>query len=205
MPMITRRAALLGVVAASVAQGAAAAIPSALSSHPGLRAWTRPAQLRSLPLQEIVETDTGPKRLIDWLGRRPAVLALWASWCGPCLIEKPYQAELARRLSAVGASARIFALQAYDDVSLAQGRRALDRVGAQGLPSARASPGVEDGFRRVLGANRANRNRTELPSVFLIGGDGLEIGRAIGAMTGEDGRTDYWRDEATFDFLSRLL
>jgi thiol-disulfide isomerase/thioredoxin len=208
MHSISRRAALIGVAASAVATSlpARAAMPSALVAHPGFRPWTPSLRAGGLPLQEIVETEAGPKRLVDWLDHRPAVVAMWASWCAPCLIEKPHQAAMGRRLAASGASARILALQTYDDgVDFEYGRALLDRIGARGLPSARATPPAEDILRRMFGATRANGSQTTLPTVLLIGADGLEIGRAIGTMTAPDGESDYWQDEATFDFLSRLL
>jgi thiol-disulfide isomerase/thioredoxin len=203
MALLSRRRALIGAASACLPSPAFAAASADLYAHPGFRAWTRPARVGGLPLHDLVETDVGLKRVGDWLGRRPAVLAMWATWCAPCLVEKPHQAALARRLAASGAAARVLALQIYDDESLAQGRRALDRVGAEALPSARALPQAEDSFRRLLGS-RADPSRAALPTVLLIGGDGLEIGRAEGMMKGVDGATDYWQDEATFDFLSRL-
>ncbi|MEJ0058125.1 MAG: hypothetical protein WDM79_00305 [Terricaulis sp.] len=204
----TRRATLIGAAAATTATilPAHAAMPIALRTHPGFRAWTPPMRTGGLPLRELVENEAGQRRLVDWLDHRPAVVAMWATWCAPCLIEKPHQAAMGRRLATSGASARILALQAYDDgVDFAHGRALLDRIGARGLPSARATPPAEDVLRRMFGATRANGSETTLPTVLLIGADGLEIGRAIGTMTGLDGESDYWQDEATFDFLSRLL
>ena len=153
----------------------------------------------------MIETGAGPQRLGEWIGRRPAVLVLWASWCAPCLVEKPHQADLAQRLAATGAATRIFALQAFDqqDVELSDARWMLDRIGARALPLARASAGAEAAFLRVFGAR--DHSRATLPIGFLIGGDGLELGRAVGIMRGVDGRIDYWQDEATFSFLSRLV
>lgn len=210
MANVTRRAALGGLAAAaaltSLATPAHSAMPTSLSTHPGFRAWTPPARVGGLPLTEMVETEAGPKRFVDWLDHRPAVVALWASWCAPCLIEKPHQAAMAGRLSRAGASTRILALQAFDTgYSFDRGRALLDRIGARTLQSARTTDASEEGFSRLMGGRGSRRTDTALPTVFLIGADGLEIGRAIGLMTGPDGSTDYWQDDATFDFLSRLF
>lgn len=202
---ITRRAALFGAGLAFTSP-AFAAMPASLSAHPGFRAWTQSAPVGRLPLTEFVQTDAGSKRLLDWMDRRPTVLVLWATWCAPCLVEKPHQAALARRLAAAGASTRILALQAFDDgVDFDEGRRMLDRLGARNLPAARAMPAAEEGLRRLFGETARDRSRTILPTVILVGGDGLEMGRAFGTMTGPDGETDYWQDDSAFDFLSRLL
>ena len=205
----TRRTLLLGAAAGAAPSlrpdRAQAAIPNTFGNDPGFRAWTAPRGAGALPLQELIETGAGPQRLGEWIGRRPAVLVLWASWCAPCLVEKPHQADLAQRLAATGAATRIFALQAFDqqDVELSDARWMLDRIGARALPLARASPGAEAAFLRVFGAH--DHTRATLPIGFLIGGDGLELGRAVGIMRGVDGRIDYWQDEATFSFLSRLV
>lgn len=205
MANLTRRAALAGAFSLTTAPAAFAAIPAGLAQHPGFRAWTPPTRASGLPLRDTVETDAGARQLADWLNHRPAVVALWASWCAPCLVEKPHQAALGERLSRAGASARILALQAYDGgVSFERGRALLSRLGADGMPCARAMPEIEQSLTRMLAGGRRTTD-TVLPTVLLIGADGLEIGRAVGAMTGPDGRTDYWQDESSFDFLSRLL
>lgn len=206
MKSVTRRAALAGAAAMAVATNAHAGLPASLQTHPGYRAWTAPHPGAAIPMAAQVETTgSGTISLERFLGRRPAVLALWASWCAPCLMEKPHQAILARRLAAAGASAQLFAMQVYDDadVTLSDARWMLDQIGANALPLARATAPAETQFRRLLGAETPSSTR--LPAVLLISADGLELGRAFGMMRGADGRCDYWQDEATFDFLSRLV
>lgn len=206
--MHTRRAALIGAGAAALTSSLGAAhadTPTSLRNHPGFRAWNRPAQVSRLPLTQMVETASGPAPLAQWIGRRPAVLILWASWCAPCLVEKRYQAAMAQRLVSGGAWTRLFALQAYDTgVDFDEGRRMLDRLGADALPNARLMSGAETAFQRLFNTT-TDRTAQILPVTMLVGGDGLELGRAIGSMTAPDGETDYWQDEATFDFLSRLF
>lgn len=205
MRRISRREALVAGAAAAIIPGSAlASLPEALRNHPGFRAWTPPTRQIFAPLNEFVETDRGAKRLRDWLEGRPAVLALWASWCGPCLVEKPKQAIMAQRLADAGAPARILPLQAFDTVDLAGGRRTLDRLGARNLPAVRASDGAEAAFIRLFGPSPRTPTRTVMPSLLLLDANGQELGRAVGTMAGVDGETDYWEDEATFDFLSRL-
>lgn len=110
-------------------------------------------------------------------------------------------------MARAGAAARVLSLHAFDDaeVGFTRARAMLDRLGAEALPLAHASPAAEEGLGRVFGGPRRDRSRTTLPLMLLIGGDGLELGRAVGVMTGVDGQSDYWQDEATFDFLSRLV
>jgi len=80
----------------------------------------------------------------------------------------------------------------------------LDRLGADALPNARATPDAEAAFQQLFSRTR-DRSTTILPCMLLIGGDGLELGRAVGVMSGADGVSDYWQDEATFEFLRQLL
>jgi thiol-disulfide isomerase/thioredoxin len=207
MSQFSRRAILAAaaaIPALSIAP-AHAALPSALANHPGFRAWQpTPANSAAAPLNAFIETEAAPKRLRDWLDGRPAVLALWATWCGPCLVEKPGQAEMARRLERAGARARIMPLLAYDRVTMRFARRTLDRLQARDLPLARASDDAERGFIRVFGPSPLTPDRTSMPSLLLLDAQGRELGRAVGTMTGPDGETDYWEDESSFDFLSRL-
>lgn len=207
MARLTRRTALAGAAAAAIAAPAQADIPTNLREHPGYRAWTAPTRATRLPLQATVQTSAGEMSLSQLIGRRPAVVALWATWCAPCLLEKPPQASLSRRLERAGAATRVFALQAFDDfdVTFDDGRWMLNQMGATDLQAARASPAAETAFRELFGSSQDTRIRATLPAVLLIGGDGLELGRAIGMMRGPDGRGDYWREETTFDFLSRLV
>ncbi len=204
MTDFNRRTALLAGAAAAFAGPAHAALTGELANHPGYRAWTRVARPTPAPLTAPVQTETGSKLLRDWLDGRPAVLALWATWCGPCLVEKPHQAVMARRLAQANASARILPLQAYDRANVASARRTLDRLNARNLPMVRASEAAEQGFIRVFGASPRDRTRVSMPSLLLLDAQGVELGRAVGTMVGVDGETDYWQDEATFDFLSRL-
>lgn len=204
MRSFTRRAAVLAGLAALAPGAGRAALTQAQSAHPGYRAWDAPPGGPSVPLDQLVDTGAGMKRLADWLEGRPAVLALWASWCGPCLVEKPHQAAMSARLNTAGARARILALQAYDDMPLANARRMLTRLQASNLVNARASAGAEAGFIRMFGASSRDRTRTAMPSLLLLDARGRELGRAVGTMTGVDGATDYWEDEASFEFLRGL-
>lgn len=200
---ITRRAAVAGAAAAMTAPAAWAQTNPVLDM-PGYRAWTRVPNPVRAPLTTFVDSGAGPKRLGDWLGGRPTALALWATWCGPCLVEKPLQARMAQRLEARDARAQIKVLQAYDSATLENARRTLRRLNADTLDNARAMPDAEAAFIQIFGASPRDRARTSMPVLLLLDADGRELGRAVGTMTGVNGRTDYWEDEATFEFLSRL-
>jgi thiol-disulfide isomerase/thioredoxin len=205
MTLMTRRAALVGAAALAAAPEAGAVNLSAeMAAHPGYRAWNRTHAGSETPMDVFVDTGSGPKRLRDWMEGRPAAVALWATWCGPCLVEKPNQAAMSARLQAAGARTRILIVQAYDTVTLEAGRRTLTRLRAAALPNARATPAAEAAFIGVFGASPRDRTRTSMPSLLLINADGTELGRAVGTMTGVDGETDYWQDDSTFEFLRQL-
>ena len=199
---LTRRT-VLAAGAFGVAAPSWASLPPALARHPGFAAWSAP-QTWPLPLTAAIDLGASEETLAAWLDGRPAVLSLWATWCGPCLAEKAAQAALARRLASAGARTRFLALQAYDDVSLADGRKLLKRLNAGDLENARASDAAEAAFIIVFGASPVDPKRTSLPSLLLIGADGSELARDVGMMRAPDGRTDYWAADSTFDFLSRL-
>jgi thiol-disulfide isomerase/thioredoxin len=181
-----------------------AAPGAAFAAGAEYRGWTRANGSGALPLDAHVDTGAGVQTLREWLGGRPAVLALWATWCGPCLAEKPSQMAMARRLASHGAAARIVILQTYDDVNLVRGRAVLARLGAADLVNAAALPDAEAAFISLLGASDFDPTRTVLPWHLLIDSQGQELGRAVGLMTGPDGGHTYFEDDATFEFLSRL-
>ena len=189
------------IIAAAALLGAPSAAIAAAAEY---RGWTRANGAGALPLEAHVDTGAGAQTLGEWLGGRPAVLALWATWCGPCLAEKPSQMAMARRLADHGAATRILLLQAFDDVGLAQGRAVLARLGAAELTNAAAMPDAEAAFVRLLGASAVENTRTAMPWHLLIDSSGRELGRAVGLMTGADGGYTYFQDDATFEFLRRL-
>jgi cytochrome c biogenesis protein CcmG/thiol:disulfide interchange protein DsbE len=80
------RGLAIGVVAA-LAVGALALV---LSGTP----TTRPRPAPPLPTRVLV----GPPTTLASLHGRPAIIVMWASWCGPCIKEAPQFARLAKAL-----------------------------------------------------------------------------------------------------------
>ncbi|MEQ1784546.1 MAG: hypothetical protein ABMA14_24635, partial [Hyphomonadaceae bacterium] len=156
------------------------------------------------PLEAMLETADGKISVRQLIDQRPAVLALWATWCGPCLIEKAGEGQMARRLAEAGARTRILLIQAYDDKPLDEAVALLKRIGATDLPSVRATPAAEKLFLDYFGASSPTSARPFMPSIMLADSDGTELGRAAGMMRTKKLRKDYWYDDATFEFLSRL-
>ena len=186
------------------ALAALAGAPAAFAADDRYRGWTRAGGDGALPLDVHVDTGAGVQTLGDWLGARPAVLTLWATWCGPCLAEKGPQARMNQRLAAYGSRTRILALQIYDDVDLARGRAVLARFGAEGLTNAAALPDAEAAFIRLLGASQIDSARTSMPWHLLVDSNGRELARSLGLMRGEGGGYTYFEDDATLAFLSEL-
>lgn len=200
---ISRRAVLAGAGMA-VAVNPAAAQRTASTTRAGFEAWDTPPTGSRLPLDVHIHTGERQITLGQWLGGRPAVLALWASWCGPCLVEKPAQAAMAARLARSGARTRILLLQTYDDIDLNRGRTLLTRLGAGGMTNARAMASAERAFIRMFGASEVDETRTSMPWHLLIDADGHERGRALGLMSSTGGQYDYFETDATFEFLRQF-
>lgn len=199
----TRRTALFSGLAALASAPAFAQTPPPLTSLAGYRVWSAPRS-RTLPLAAQVVTETGAKSLRTWLAHRPAVLVLWATWCAPCLVEKPPQARLQARLTAAGSRTRILALQAYDEAPITDARDRLESLNAANLPLARASADAETAFRTFFGASDVDPRRTSLPALVLVDSNGAALGSAIGALQDPVTEESYWTSASTFAFMQRL-
>src|SRR5262245_32297514 len=99
--LFTRRALVLG--AAFAAAPFAHAQSAEPTKHVGFRAWSAPGVKLKAPLDKTVDTGTKSITIREWMQGAPAVLSLWATWCGPCLAEKQNQAAMSARLVKAGA------------------------------------------------------------------------------------------------------
>lgn len=203
----TRRATLGGLAAASlagVAPAHAAVPPRSVTRHPAFRPWKLVYDPDPAPLDVKVTTVAGETvPLRSWIGKGPTVLVLWATWCGPCVAEKPSQAKLQRQLTYMRSTSKIKCVQAYDPRPLEAARAGLDRMGCTALETARATPEFERAFVDFFGASPRDPSRTSLPSLVLLGPDGTEVGRAEGALTSYKGQS-YWSDAVTQQFIGTL-
>jgi len=203
----TRRATLAGLAAASLAGAAparAAPLPRSVTRHPAFRPWKQVYDPDPAPLDVKVTTlagETVPLR--SWIGKGPTVLVLWATWCAPCVAEKPSQARLQRQLNHMRSKSKIKCVQAYDPRPLDSARAGLDRMNCKDLETARATPEFEKAFVNFFGASPRDPSRTSLPSLVLLGPDGLEIARAEGALLSYKGQS-YWSDAVTQQFIGTL-
>ncbi len=173
-----RRAALISAGAAALSSthrrgkcGHATSI--ALSS--GFQAWNRPSAVSRLPMAQMVETVSGPAPLAQWIGRRPAVLILWARLVRAVLGRR---SAIRRRWRNVCHRGRMDA--AVRAASLRQRGRFRFRASDAGpahaasLPNARLMPGAEQAFQRLFNTT-TDRTAQILPSTMLVGGDGLDL------------------------------
>lgn len=217
----TRRAVLARALLAPAAAFAPAlafaqaARPSWLATHPGMQAWDAPQHDPQRFLDARIETSDAPRVTArEWLGGRPGVVAVWATWCGPCLAEKRPEAELNARLAQAGSRAQIKSLLAYDRARLPDARRRLADLGAGSLETARATEVAEQALLTLFGIRRSHQSvlredqqfeylRTTLPFTLLFDADGNLLGQSIGRMM-DDNNGSYWRNPTTFDLLQRL-
>jgi thiol-disulfide isomerase/thioredoxin len=208
LPPASRRDVILALGAGmtllatpALAAGQAARV----EAHPGFSAWTAvPKRRGPLPLDQSVKTPDGEMSLKAWLGGHPAVVILWASWCGPCFGDKPFQLKMQRKLEAAGSRTRIVLIQCFDpDVDQAQLDWRLKRLGVTELHSVRAGPGMEKGLRRWFGASPVDRRRTSLPGLALVGGDGEALGYCEGRPFTLDDK-EWWSEPSAFDLLASL-
>ena len=84
------------VLSMVVASGLSCAGRSKTAAHPAT-----PEDYRKIP---IVALGGDSHALGELLGRRPALLSLWAPWCEPCIKELPELERLAQAMSPCGAA-----------------------------------------------------------------------------------------------------
>jgi len=212
----TRRALIAAAAAAPFAGDVHAQTPDWLRTHSAMAAWDAPERTSDHLLNSRLapESAAGRVSIRQWLGGRPAVLAVWATWCPPCLAEKRDESRLSTRLTETGSNTQIKALLAFDRASLADAQLRLQSLGASALETARAADSAEQALLYTFGFERDRRsmNRTgntiaelstSLPFTLLLGADGTLLGTMVGRVTDEQGRA-YWSRPDVFDMLRRL-
>lgn len=212
----TRRVVLAAAAATSFgadahAQTAPPPIPDWLRGHSAFSEWDTPARgsERLLNGRLAPEPGVARKTIREWLGGRPGVIAVWATWCPPCLAEKRDEAMLSARLQATNSNAQIKALQAFDGATLAEARQYLQSLGASRLETARAAESAEQALLWTFGFDRDRRsmNRTSsavaglstaLPFTLLLDADGALLGTMVGRVS------NYWTRPDVLEMLQRL-
>ncbi|MFD3706675.1 TlpA family protein disulfide reductase [Nocardia sp. NPDC058658] len=133
--------------------------PGATDSGPIATGSRTPAP-GSGPLAGLALTclaDGKPVNLAAALAGKPALLNLWAYWCGPCAVELPHLQEFAQR---AGSALTVMTVHSDPDEA-----KALSRLGGLGI----TLPGVEDPKAAVRGAVGAP---AVLPVSVLVRADG---------------------------------
>lgn len=200
---LSRRGLLAGA-AATLALPASAQQHDELERFEAFRAWSAPQKGAKAPLDAMLETGEGEISLGAWMDGRPTVIALWATWCTPCLVEKAGEAAMALRLKQANARARILLVQAYDKTPLDEARAMLKRLRAEGIDDVRATKGAGKAFAMLFGETSGGSGQPAMPSLMIAAADGTELARHAGILRPVDKRKDYWYDDATFTFLSSL-
>ncbi|MFD3510902.1 TlpA family protein disulfide reductase [Nocardia sp. NPDC058666] len=148
-----------GPAASEPGTGAAGSAPQA--TEPGPQAnESGPRATETVPLAGIQLTclaDGKPVDLAAALAGKPALLNLWAYWCGPCAVELPHLQEFAQR---AGSALTVMTVHSDPDEA-----KALSRLSGLGI----TLPGVEDAQAAVRSAVGAP---AVLPISVLVRADG---------------------------------
>ncbi len=102
----------------------------------------------------------------DLMGGRPTIVNVWASWCGPCIVEHPLLMELAR-----DPSIQVVGIAFRDE-----------REDAQGFLAARGNPFARLGL-DLDGRASFDWGVTGPPETFVVAGDGTIVAKHVGALT----------------------
>ncbi len=122
---------------------------------------------RPAPDLAFQRPDGGPVRLSAFRGR-PLLVNLWATWCGPCVVEMPSLDRLAGSQADDGLQVIAISQDSTD------GRRKVtDFFAARSLPNLQAYLDAEMGLMFALGADT-------LPTTILYDSRGREVWRMIG-------------------------
>lgn len=132
----------------------------------------------TIPTVRLPGLDGAPVELPAAFAGRPALVNLWASWCGPCIEEMP---ELDRFAAAQGANGTQVVGIALDDAPAV--RAFLERIPVR-YPILLDSPGPRD-----AGVQLGNPKGV-LPYTALISADGRLIKQKIGPF--QPGEIDDW-------------
>ena len=131
----------------------------------------------------FIDAEGKPLRLADFRGRYMLV-NLWATWCGPCIIELPELAQLQKALPQDRITVvPVDVLERLDAGKLGE---FLKMHQAEGLP---VFIDRERATQRGFVAN-------ELPLTVLIDGEGREVARAAGGQK--------WGDPAVVAYLKAI-
>lgn len=117
---------------------------------------------------KVVAPDGTPVNLEDYKGR-PVLLNVWATWCGPCMMEMPSLIALAERPELKEANVAVLLVSTDGDLEPVQRFLSRTKTGnAEVLVAAEMPP--------------KTFSTTGIPATFLISPDGMIVRREIGAM-----------------------
>jgi thiol-disulfide isomerase/thioredoxin len=143
-------------------------------AHGEVAALTMATAPLKLPDLAFDDADGKPKKLSDWRGKT-VLVNLWATWCGPCVVEMPSLDALAARSG-----------QALEIVAISQDLDGRQRVGAFFAEHRfqRLEPYLDPRMQLMpaLGLDT-------LPTTILYDGQGREVWRMTGMAEWGDRRT----------------
>lgn len=198
---ISRRSVLIAAAGLAASEPALA---QTVAFRPGAP-WGPPRPTASLPGDLPLRSLNGMTMLGSVIAGRPSIINLWATWCGPCVQEKPALNRLAREEATRGNRIAIISILAFDEAVTNEAalQAAYRRFRAPALTPLLATDTAEQAFVRYFGTG-AQRNRTSLPSTTLLDENMRELGRITGAAVLGAAQRSYWTDPLATSLLNRL-
>ncbi len=139
-----------------------------------------PVYVPPLPMENL----DGTIRPMPIRGGQARLINLWATWCGPCLVELKEFVEHRNELAAAGIEITAISVDGFQgtDTTLADVRAATERLQLPFLVG-RATPELLDGLYGIRDALLAFSHPPQIPTSFLLDREGRLIAMYTGPIT----------------------
>jgi len=200
-----RRGFLAAAVCAAVAPGAVRA-QSVFTGTPlagnAVARYFEPLPARTVVPDIRLDGDNGSHHHLSELTGKIRLVAIWAEWCAPCLIEAGDLARLYARYGGPNFEVVSVLSDSRQRLDVKGARAVLERTHAQALPLW-IEPNGGDVVATALTGARGNS--IDLPCTLLLDRAGTVRGRATGLALASGGHGSIWTTPDADLFIQALI